>query len=269
MSFNKEIGMYEGYIYKITNNINDKIYIGQTSTSLAERWYQHLSKTRHKEDNSIVHKAIDKYGVEHFSILCVENIDANSFNSLKNKLNEREKYWIDELNTISPNGYNILYGGEYVPIKRRSVYQFDLNGNFLRKFESLSDAYRFLGVGTKHTKIQDCINKNHCIYGFLWSYDINDNPYDAYFNYQEQITEKKKRGERVRQIIPINQYDLDNHYIATYKNMKEPSKLFGIDNSVNISLCCKHIWETAYGFKWFYVNDKSQPDKTKIRTFYN
>ena len=57
--------MYEGYIYKIINDINDKIYIGQTKRDLETRFYQHLSKTRHKEDHSILHKAIEKYGKDY------------------------------------------------------------------------------------------------------------------------------------------------------------------------------------------------------------
>ena len=42
MAFNKETGMYEGFIYLITNKINGKQYIGQTITTIKERFYQHI-----------------------------------------------------------------------------------------------------------------------------------------------------------------------------------------------------------------------------------
>ena len=42
MSFNKETNMYEGFIYKIYNDVNSKIYIGQTTTSIKERWHGHM-----------------------------------------------------------------------------------------------------------------------------------------------------------------------------------------------------------------------------------
>lgn len=61
-----------GYIYKIVNDINDKIYIGQTIKSLARRFYQHCYMSEYKENpttyNTQLSQAIRKYGKEHFSI---------------------------------------------------------------------------------------------------------------------------------------------------------------------------------------------------------
>ena len=50
MSYNKETGMYEGYIYKIWNDVNDKIYIGQTRVSVNKRWVMHKSDTKLNKD---------------------------------------------------------------------------------------------------------------------------------------------------------------------------------------------------------------------------
>lgn len=47
MSFNRETGMYEGYIYVITNDIYpNKLYIGQTSQELITRWYSHVGQVK-------------------------------------------------------------------------------------------------------------------------------------------------------------------------------------------------------------------------------
>ena len=62
MSFNKETGMYEGYIYKIINDINDKVYIGQTITTIAERWHGHMSSVlNEKRCKSALYNAMRKY----------------------------------------------------------------------------------------------------------------------------------------------------------------------------------------------------------------
>lgn len=97
-----------GYVYKITNNINNKLYVGITSRKrVNDRWSQHrcMGKTEYEGDNSLLHKAMRKYGVDCFSFEVIEEVD----NSL---LFEREKYWIAYYNSKTPNGYNLTDGGE-------------------------------------------------------------------------------------------------------------------------------------------------------------
>ena len=86
-------------VYKITNLINDKIYIGQTTESLKKRFSRHCGYQ--KNDGTYIHNAIKKYGKENFII---EQIDiANS----QEELDELEYYWINQLNSFAPNGYNL------------------------------------------------------------------------------------------------------------------------------------------------------------------
>jgi group I intron endonuclease len=92
-------------IYKITNIINNKIYIGQTVKSLNERWSGHKYSAKTESFDSILYKAMRKYGVENFKI---EEIDgANSIA----ELNYKEWLLIQNLNTLAPNGYNLMQGG--------------------------------------------------------------------------------------------------------------------------------------------------------------
>lgn len=70
MAYNKETGMYEGYIYKIINDINDKVYVGQTINTINSRFSAHKSssKTIDKRECAL-YRAMRKYGVDHFSIV--------------------------------------------------------------------------------------------------------------------------------------------------------------------------------------------------------
>lgn len=92
-----------GEIYKITNKINGKSYIGKTKFKALVRWKDHVTGYH---PNSAIHKAIVKYGVTNFSFEVLEiNVDEDS-------LNEWEMYYIKLYNSKSPNGYNLTDGGD-------------------------------------------------------------------------------------------------------------------------------------------------------------
>ena len=86
-------------IYKITNLINGKAYIGQ-SVDPFHRFVAHVSRSQKNEDNSPLHYAIQKYGKDNFKLEILE--------WCKN-YNQRERELIRQYNTISPNGYNVAY----------------------------------------------------------------------------------------------------------------------------------------------------------------
>lgn len=94
------------YIYKITNDINDKIYIGKTEFSIEKRFKEHCSDAfdRDKEQRPL-YAAMRKYGTEHFHIELVEET---------NNPIEREIYWIEFYGSFK-NGYNATQGGDGRP----------------------------------------------------------------------------------------------------------------------------------------------------------
>ena len=96
------------FVYMITNNINEKKYVGQTVHTANIRWSQHLHSALKKNTTSVLHKAIRKYGIEAFRFEILENV------SDKEKLNSKEIHWIEKLNThyIVGNGYNMCFGGK-------------------------------------------------------------------------------------------------------------------------------------------------------------
>ena len=94
--------MEQKAIYKITNLLNNKVYIGQ-SIHPNRRWTEHKQKARHGQDKFPIHLAINKYGEENFTFEIIEWTE---------DFNNEEKRLIKELNTICPNGYNVGEGGE-------------------------------------------------------------------------------------------------------------------------------------------------------------
>ena len=94
-----------GFIYKITNTINGKSYIGQTIQNVKERFYQHCAtKCSKAVSNMAIHRAIKKYGKSNFTVEVIEEIDSTN-------LNDRERYWIKYYNSYN-NGYNSTKGGQ-------------------------------------------------------------------------------------------------------------------------------------------------------------
>ena len=91
-------------IYKITNNINHKIYIGQSQHCL-DRWSEH--KYCAKDSNNYrtqehLYRSIRYYGIQNFSFEVIEELPCN-----KELLTTREQYWINYYNTLDPQyGYN-------------------------------------------------------------------------------------------------------------------------------------------------------------------
>lgn len=89
-------------IYKITNNVNGKMYIGQTIKSIEKRFKNHCKKS---SCCLYLKHAIQKYGKDNFNVLLI-NTQPN-----KELANLEEQRLIIEYNTIAPNGYNLTFGG--------------------------------------------------------------------------------------------------------------------------------------------------------------
>lgn len=102
-----------GTIYKITNLINNKVYIGQTKQYYLDRWSQHKSHAKTGLSNHKLARALRKYGEENFIIEIVEQCSYE-------ELDEKETYWIEYYDSIK-NGYNILTGGQ----KNRLFYELE------------------------------------------------------------------------------------------------------------------------------------------------
>ena len=93
------------YIYIITNDINEKVYIGKTNLTIEKRFQEHYQDSiKRKNENRPLYSAIRKYGIEHFHIKEIETCPTE-------KASEREQFWIKFYNSYE-NGYNATKGGD-------------------------------------------------------------------------------------------------------------------------------------------------------------
>lgn len=97
------------YIYRITNLINNKIYIGQSIDAI-NRWKDHIYDAKRQVGKTIkkkcaIHHALNKYGIENFNWEII-----NIFETL-DEVNIAETNYIFTHNSLSPNGYNLNMGG--------------------------------------------------------------------------------------------------------------------------------------------------------------
>ena len=186
-----------GIIYKATNMINGKCYIGKTVRPLKVRMKRHFRDAIYL-NQTIFHRAIVKYGENNFKFTIIDK--ANN----PEELNEKEIYWIKYYKSFihdsDCNGYNMTIGGdgtsgEFHPffgrevpnetkekirntLKARNggrnlalskaVYQFTLEGHLINRHASISDAHRYLGLKSGgHVSIA-CRGRLHSAHGFIW-----------------------------------------------------------------------------------------------------
>lgn len=130
-------------IYLIKNDINEKVYIGQ-SVDAKNRFAQHKSEAKLETNKMLIHRAMRKYGEEHFSLIILESQIEN--------YDEKEKYWIQFYNSLQPNGYNICIGGEgtgfgiFHPTSKIKSFEdlcyiFDLIKNTSMSFEEIGQKF--------------------------------------------------------------------------------------------------------------------------------
>lgn len=170
------------YIYSITNLENSKLYVGKTTQpNPYDRWKQHLQAARSKDnlaENNSIHsmpivRAICKYGADNFKFRVLEECDDD-------RVNERETFWIEKLDTNGKNGYNITLGGEGVKKPRKywanhphskAVSCYTLEGEWVRDYESIGIAADTLGNRKQRISIHACIKgTTFQALGYRWSY---------------------------------------------------------------------------------------------------
>lgn len=182
----------EGWVYKIRNKINNKIYVGQTYF-LKRRFKEHQNNKYH---NPHFRYAMNYYGSDNFEYSILHKIVCENKQMLKRILNHLERFWIFAYQSYIPEkGYNANFGGDgNVGMKfsqesrkkmsisaasgihlgnkngmAKAVLQYDLNGKLINEWESIADAERITGIKT--TAICNNLkNYSKSSGGYVWKY---------------------------------------------------------------------------------------------------
>ena len=272
-----------GFIYKITNNQNSKIYIGKTSSTLEEKWSKH--KYAYLIYDWHLYRAMRKYGIENFQMEEIEKCSDDI-------LNDRERYWISFYDSYN-NGYNSTEGGDgRVQLNRELIKEKWKLGLSCKQIaseletwsSSVSDILKELGLYNeeeiKYRKMLDVANTQserkviqydeegnivntynsvleaaRCVNGLsssIWSGLTSGGSRYGYFwgreggkkpNFHKIIRPQNKK---------IYQYDKDNNFIQEFTSAAEAARSLNSTNSSGILKACKGQRKTALGFIWSY-----------------
>lgn len=222
-----------GYIYKIVNDINNKIYIGKTEYSIEKRFQEHINDSKKKYKNRPLYDAINKYGIKHFKIEQIEECQNQD-------LNKREKYWINELKTYvgfsNCQGYNATLGGDGQSVLNKE------------------EIYNLWERGLRPLEISKVINKPGDINRIR---DILCHQYG-----EDYICEEIKSRYLKESLIKIKCYDKDTkELIKDFNSIKDGAIWIKQTKEIKsdikniasfIGKCCKGKKTSAYGYKWEY-----------------
>lgn len=234
---------YQG-IYKITNKISNKSYIGQ-SIHIFQRWREHSTGRGNEE----LYEDLQKYGIQNFTFEILDICENQE------QINEKESYWI-EFYKSNLNGYNKSAGGNAWPDKitesnKKEIFCYDLDGNFIKKYNSLSDAERELNIN--NSNISRAAKNQGRTLNYQWSYEyIEKMP-----KYKRKcFTGNINKGNTIKK---VNQYDKNFNYIQTFNSITIAAKETGA-NATCIGEICKTEGKgqrkTSGGYIWRYADDE-------------
>ena len=245
-----------GYIYKIINIKNQKIYIGQTTKQRpTDRFSQHKYLAFHPQQEksiSYLHRAMKSDGIDNFKFEIIEQV-----NNLL--LDEREKYWIKQYNSLIPNGYNLTIGGQGTPGFSRPQSQEERNkkGNSIKKYyqnhpqarEKASQRIKELWKDPKYRK--KVINSNKKFYQqHPDMFKGENNPMYGKHHTKEAL--EKIRAHAATRKLKIAQLDKDTlEIIRIFDGVKDAEKALNVSHGW-LSKAARQD-KIAYGFKWKFL----------------
>lgn len=241
-------------IYKIINKINGKIYVGQ-SVNIEERWKQHEYKAFNANGqayNSAIHQAFRKYGVENFEYQVIELCSVE-------ELDEKEIYWIEKLDTLAPNGYNILPGGQKTRASTRILYCKKCGKEICRDNGS--------GLCRSCVQIKSDISKEE-LYQALLDNKGNFTKVGAIYGITDNAVRKKCKNyglphlssdyksikTKINPKRPVQSLNMiTGEIVSTYESIADAARDLGIAKGNHITEACQGKIKSAYGFRWQYI----------------
>ena len=221
-------------IYYIVNIINGKGYIGQT-VYLRKRINEHKRNAKIGKQNPL-YNAINKYGWENFEVIVLEE------NLSKAEIDEKEKYWIEEKQTLTTQkGYNIQKGGKKC-CGGNNAFTVGKTDEELQEIKSRMREKAGHWQGKKHTdETKQKMSDNNY---------QHKNMVNKIINGDKTVTTKKKRGNPK----PVVGVHLETFEIITYAS-KADVKKDGFSSDC-VGNCITGKQQQHKGYKWYYLNEK-------------
>lgn len=234
----------DSQIYKITNLVNGKAYIGQHNGS----------KKYYFGSGTALKRAILKHGRKAFikEIICEGNFGSELLDFLEQEAIDKHQTYAGK---FINKGYNMTSGGAGNPngvtkfkrkdsfIGRKKVYQYSLNGDYIRSYLSISEAAKECNIS--YQAITNSMKKlGYKASTFQWR-----------IKYSSRICKYKDNSKANAingRMKAVNQYDLNNNYIRTFSSAKEASSITGITVS-GIRACCYGNYKYYKNYKWSFV----------------
>lgn len=230
-------------VYKHTNLINDKVYIGITKQEPKRRWQNGFGYV----DNDYFYKAIIKYGWNGFKHEILFD------NLTKEQAQQKEIELIRKFQSNNRKfGYNLSKGGETCEEnfnkkygkdnhKSRKIKVFDAKSNkLLKTFESQTQASIELRINRKGIT-KNCLGKSKTYKGFIFEYD------DCEFTKPIKCERGKHNNHKTSKVKCVD----DN---KIFNSIKEAGEYYNIrPNNIASCLCKSSKSKTAGGKRWCYV----------------
>lgn len=245
-----------GYIYTITNNITHKIYVGQTINP-TERWWKHQNEAKKIDTlpyKSHLYNAMNKYGVDNFLFEVIEECDCEI-------LDERERYWINQLNTLEPYGYNICNGGRKLFGEENPFYG---KHHTDETKQTISEKNTGRKVSDEERKMRSQINKGskNPFYGKCHTDETKKKIKDTNIkngNYHKASERMKENNPNDGTFFmkPVVMMDTELDIINVFESHVKAGEYIKDLNlskakfpANSITDVCKGRYKTAFGFNW-------------------
>lgn len=236
MSYCSKTKLYKGFIYCIKNDVNNKLYIGQTMRTIGVRFSEHKNNSKSTDDCPLLYNCMRSIGPEHFYAEELECIVSESKSKLQDELNKKEIFYIKNLNTLKPNGYNISVGGDSFYKQAREIDVYDYNGSLIHEYGSAMDVADEFGITVNC--VYNCCNGDVSMSrGRIYRY--HGDPFDKY-----PVIDKSNKES-------VDVYDTIGNYYGTCLSLHHAATVYDTDVASVHGVCNgKHQHANYFVFRY-------------------
>lgn len=236
------------YIVYITINLcNGKFYIGvhRTNPNTFDGYIGcGIYRASQATKDYVLHKAVRKYGYENFKRTIIKIFPDNEEG--RKQAFELEAILVNETLLKSKSTYNTALGESTTENLMKTVYMFDLNGNYLRSFKSAREAAAYIQPDNQDNARaaikNNCLGTTSSSYGYFWSYTKE-------FTYKNECMKE------------VAQYTINGKFLRTFKSITEAEVALSLNN-ITQAIYKKG---SAGGYQWRYF----EGDTSDIPTLVN